>query len=324
MHSSTLALQDDEAVSPSLGSGVAPPLANEDRLDIVRIGPPAQEDTRQRRDQPAVRWGQGIPIRPVTTTQSPTGLVPSRAATVPTAQSSATHADTTLSHAAPADTTSRPILPLGIETPTSTAISSVSDAITRLQRERDLALRRNEELHAYYKRERKSLEESHARRDSSLSRDYLKASGDLEITQRQLDQVQSLCETQTLMIKRLQEELGEEAEFDPDQDPHVRRVHREYEQRVEDYEDRIKQLESELQEGDDKQAKEIERLRRERNMARDEAAEAQREKKTLFNEQKRCELQVQRLSSEVQRANQAMDKRSKLADRGSQHEKQAC
>jgi hypothetical protein len=42
MHSSTLALQDDEAGSTSLGSGVAQPLANEDRLDIVRIGPPAQ------------------------------------------------------------------------------------------------------------------------------------------------------------------------------------------------------------------------------------------------------------------------------------------
>ncbi len=189
----------------------------------------------------------------------------------------------------------------------------MSDAITRLQRERDLALRRIDELHAYYKRERKS----HARRDSSLNRDYLKASGDLEITQRHLDQVESLCETQTLMIKRLQEELGY-----PDQDPYVQRVHREYEQRVEDYEDRIRQLESELQEDDDKQAKEIQRWRRERNMARDEAAEAQREKITLFNEQKRCESQVQRLGSEVQRANQVMDKmrteavnmRSKLAD----------
>jgi hypothetical protein len=38
----------------------------------------------------------------------------------------------------------------------------------------------------------------------------------------------------------------------------MRRVHREYEQRVEDYEDRIRQLESEPQENDDKQAKEIE------------------------------------------------------------------
>jgi hypothetical protein len=64
MHSSTLALQDDGAGSTSPGSGVAQPLANEDRLDIVRIGPPAQGDTRQRRDQPAV---QGIPIRPLTT-----------------------------------------------------------------------------------------------------------------------------------------------------------------------------------------------------------------------------------------------------------------
>jgi hypothetical protein len=193
MHSSTLALEDDEAVSPSPGNGMAQPLANEDRLDIVRIGLPAQGDTRQRRDQSAVRWGQGIPIRPITT----------------------------LSDAAPPDTTSRPILPLGLETPTSSALSSVSDAITRLQRERDLTLRRIDELHAYYKRERKSLEESHARRDSSLSRDYLKVSGDLELTKQQLDQVQSLCETQTLMIKRLQEELGEEAEFDPDQDPHA-------------------------------------------------------------------------------------------------------
>jgi hypothetical protein len=68
MRSSTLALRDDEAVSPSPGSGVAPPLANEDRLDIVRIGPPAQGDTRQRRDQTAVQWGQGIPIRPTSST----------------------------------------------------------------------------------------------------------------------------------------------------------------------------------------------------------------------------------------------------------------
>jgi hypothetical protein len=120
----------------------------------------------------------------------------------------------------------------------------VSDAVTRLQRERDLALRRIDELHTYYKRERKSLEESHARRDSSINRDYLKVSGDLEMTKQQLDQVQSLCETETLMIKRLQEELGEEAEFDQDEDPYVRRVHREYEQRVEDYEKRIRQLES--------------------------------------------------------------------------------
>jgi hypothetical protein len=176
MHSSTLVLQDDEAVSHSPGSGMAQPLANEDRSDIVRIG------------QPAVRWGQGIPIRPLTTTPSLPGSVPSRAATGPTIQSSATPAARTLSYAAPPDTTSRPILPLGIETPTSSALSSVSDAITRLQRERDLALRRIEELHVYYTNERTSLEEARGRRESTFSNNFTKVSGDLELTKQQLGQ----------------------------------------------------------------------------------------------------------------------------------------
>ena len=79
----------------------------------------------------------------------------------------------------------------------------MSDAITRLQRERDLALHRIDELHAYYKKEIQSKEESHARRDLSTSRNYLKVSGDLEVTKKHLDQVKSLCDTQNLMIKRL-------------------------------------------------------------------------------------------------------------------------
>ena len=119
----------------------------------------------------------------------------------------------------------------------------------------------------------KATAESHARRDSTLNRDYLKVSGDLEVTQRQLDQVQSLYDNQNLMIKRLQEQLGKEADFDPDMDPHVRRVHRDYE--------------SEMQEDDDEQSKTIEKLRRERTLERNEAAEAQREKLALFNKQKR-------------------------------------
>jgi len=106
------------------------------------------------------------------------------------------------------------------------------------------------------------------RRDSSINRNYLKVSGDLEVTKQHLDQVKSLCDTQNLMIKRLQEKLGEENEFDPDEDPHVRRVHREYEQRVEDYEERIRQFESEQREDDDEQAKDVERMRRERNARR--------------------------------------------------------
>ena len=101
---------------------------------------------------------------------------------------------------------------MGLAAPTPSTLASVSDAIERLQRERDLALRRNEELHAHHKREMQATSDSYARRTSTLNKDYLKVSGDLEVTQRQLDQVQSLCDTQNLMIKRLQEQLGEEAD----------------------------------------------------------------------------------------------------------------
>ena len=114
----------------------------------------------------------------------------------------------------------------------------------------------------HYKKEIQATAESHARRESTINRDYLKVSGDLEVTQRQLDQVQSLCDTQNLMIKRLQEQLGEEVEFDPDMDPLVRRVHRDYEERIEVYEERIRQLKSKMQEDDDEQSKAIEKLRR--------------------------------------------------------------
>jgi len=90
MHASTRALEDDEAASSRSGSGVAQPFSDEDRSDIVRIGPQAKYrepgDTRQRRDQTSVLWGQGIPIRPAVTTQRPTGSVLSRAAAVPTTQ----------------------------------------------------------------------------------------------------------------------------------------------------------------------------------------------------------------------------------------------
>ena len=64
----------------------------------------------------------------------------------------------------------------------------MSVAITRLRRERNLALRRIEELHAHYK-ELLSKEESHTRRDSSINSRYLKVTGDLEATKQHLDQV---------------------------------------------------------------------------------------------------------------------------------------
>ena len=78
---------------------------------------------------------------------------------------------------------------MGLAAPMPSTLASVSDAIERLQRERDLALRRNNELHAHYKREIQATAESYARRDTTLNRDYLKVSGDMEMTQRQLDQV---------------------------------------------------------------------------------------------------------------------------------------
>ena len=114
------ALQDDEAVPSRSGIGVALPLFDEDRSDIAQIGPQAeyreQGDTRQRRDQTPVLWGQDIPIRLAVTTQRPTGSVHNCAAAVPTAQRSATPGDSALSRAAPADTASRLLLPHEIET----------------------------------------------------------------------------------------------------------------------------------------------------------------------------------------------------------------
>ena len=118
-----------------------------------------QGGTQQGRVRTPVVWGQGIPLRPAVTIRRPTSAVPDRAAVVPTNQYSATPPD-------------------------SSALASVSDAITRLQRERDLALRRIDELHVHYKKEIKATEESHARRESTVNRDYLKVSGDLEVTKR--------------------------------------------------------------------------------------------------------------------------------------------
>ena len=60
----------------------------------------------------------------------------------------------------------------------------------------------------------------------------------------QLEQAMSLIETQNLSIKLLQEELGEEAEFDAEKTAQMRSVRRECETRVNNYEDRMIQLES--------------------------------------------------------------------------------
>ena len=56
----------------------------------------------------------------------------------------------------------------------------------------------------------------------------------------------SLVETQNLSIKLLQDELGEEAEFDAEETAQMRSVRRECETRVKNYEDRMVQLESDM------------------------------------------------------------------------------
>ena len=63
----------------------------------------------------------------------------------------------------------------------------------------------------------------------------------------------SLVETQKLSIKLLQDELGEEAEFDAEETAQMRSVRRECETRVNNYEDRMAQLQSDMQKEIDKQ-----------------------------------------------------------------------
>jgi len=98
---------------------------------------------------------------------------------------------------------------------TSSALALVSDAITRLQQERDnlqkdhdLWKRRHTELHRYYGDIIKEKE------DKSLSylRQHQQASDDLERTLQHLALYLSAHDTQKLLIKSLQDELGEEAE----------------------------------------------------------------------------------------------------------------
>jgi hypothetical protein len=55
----------------------------------------------------------------------------------------------------------------------------------------------------------------------------------------QFEQAMSLIETQKLSIKLLQDELGEEAEFDAEETVQMRSIRRECETRVNNYEERM-------------------------------------------------------------------------------------
>jgi hypothetical protein len=101
-----------------------------------------QGGTQQGRVRTPVVWGQGIPLQPPRTIRRPTENVPKRADKA-------------------AQTTSQI---LGVELNILLGIlpghASVTDAVTRLQRERDRALRRIDELHEHYKKELKSWDDS--------------------------------------------------------------------------------------------------------------------------------------------------------------------
>jgi len=146
--------------------------------------------------------------------------------------------------------------------------ASVTDAVTRLQRERDLALRRIDELHDYYKKEMERKSESDRKgNESSLEvRNTMIRDAQKETThyKTQFENAMSLVETQKLSIKMLQDELGEEAEFDAEETAQMRSVRRECETRVHNYEDRIAELQSDMQKEIDKQAYLLKKVTKER------------------------------------------------------------
>ena len=63
----------------------------------------------------------------------------------------------------------------------------------------------------------------------------------------QFEQAMPLVETQKLSIELLQDELGEDTEFDAEETAQMRSVRRECETRVNNYEDRMVQLQSDMQ-----------------------------------------------------------------------------
>jgi hypothetical protein len=113
------------------------------------------------------------------------------------------------------------------------AHASVTDAVTRLQRERDLALRRVNELYDHYKKELQKKDDN----DRLASQWRVEAhQNQIRIAQKeteqykiQFEQAMSLIETQKLSMKLLQDELGEEAEFDAEETAQMRSVRRECE-----------------------------------------------------------------------------------------------
>ena len=112
------------------------------RIDTAAAESREQEGDEQGRVRTPVVWGQGIPLRPAMTIRRNSQTAPSRA-------------DKT------ALTTNQiPGIASSILTGILPGHASVTDGVTRLQRERVLACRRIDELHEHYKKEMKSRDDS--------------------------------------------------------------------------------------------------------------------------------------------------------------------
>jgi hypothetical protein len=187
----------------------------------------------------------------------------------------------------------------------------VNDAITKLQRERDLALCRIDKLHDHYKKQLKSQDNNNRTANQWRIDEYkdrlLTASNETNQCKQQLERAQSLIETQNLSIKLIQEELGEEAEFNQDESPQMRSVRRECEKRVNQHSERLFQLQADMDETIAKRDALLEKANKELKDAREEADDVQHGAITMFNEQKRHESHIDRMQDEVHRAKIAVD-----------------
>jgi hypothetical protein len=172
-----------------------------------------------------VVWGQGIPLRPARTIQQ---IGPKR------------------KHQAVQTTNQVSGVQTSIMSNILPSHASVTDAVTRLQRERDLALRRIDELHAHHKKEIEKRDESD-RKSTLISMEVRndlvrEAQKETAHYKSQFEHAMELVENQKLSIKMLQDELGEEAEFDAEETAQMRSVRRECEARVNRYEDRLAEI----------------------------------------------------------------------------------
>ena len=136
------------------------------RWTVLLRGTREQGGAQQGRVRTPIVWGQGIPLRPSMTIRRPA-------------------AATTSGPDHKCDHRCRIEYPSGLS--------------SSLQRERDLALRRIDELHVHYKRELKKKD----------NQGYIRLNADLAKSKQQVEQAQSLIETQKLSIKLLQEEQGD-------------------------------------------------------------------------------------------------------------------